>query len=94
MTPDEQFWGPPRRRMPLSRSMLVNFMGIALALKAGGRRMALAKRVLADAERVVANSVYTARLAESAGVPRSRLLVAHPFLVGIQGQRTGRLVRR
>ena len=32
MTPDEQFWGPPRRRVPLSNSMLVNFMGLALAL--------------------------------------------------------------
>jgi uncharacterized membrane protein len=32
VTPDEQFWGPPRRRVPLSRSMLVNFMGLALAL--------------------------------------------------------------
>jgi phosphatidylinositol alpha-1,6-mannosyltransferase len=59
-------------------AVIVHGMGIALALEAGGRRMALAKRVLADAERVVANSVYTARLAESAGVPRSRLLVAHP----------------
>src|SRR5439155_1232077 len=32
VTPDEQLWGPPRRRVPLSRSMLVNFMGLALAL--------------------------------------------------------------
>jgi uncharacterized membrane protein len=32
VTPDEQFWGPPRRRVPLSRSILVNFMGLALAL--------------------------------------------------------------
>jgi uncharacterized membrane protein len=32
VTPDEQFWGPPRRRVPLSHSMLVNFMGLALAV--------------------------------------------------------------
>jgi uncharacterized membrane protein len=32
VTPDEQFWGPPRRRIPLSSSMLVNFMGLALAV--------------------------------------------------------------
>jgi uncharacterized membrane protein len=32
VTPDEQFWGPPRRRLPLSDSMLVNFMGLALGL--------------------------------------------------------------
>jgi uncharacterized membrane protein len=29
---DEAFWGPPRRRVPLSGSLLVNFMGLAIGV--------------------------------------------------------------
>lgn len=59
-------------------AVILHGMDIALALEAGGRKRSWAKRVLLDAAVVAANSEFTARLAESAGAPKERLVIAHP----------------
>lgn len=58
--------------------VILHGMDIALALDAGGRKSSQAKEALAGASLVVVNSSFTARLAQSAGVPAERLMIVHP----------------
>jgi phosphatidylinositol alpha-1,6-mannosyltransferase len=58
--------------------VILHGMDVAQVLETGGRRASLVRRVLANASMVVANSAYTARLAESAGASAAKLKVAHP----------------
>jgi phosphatidylinositol alpha-1,6-mannosyltransferase len=64
------------RRVPYS--VIVHGMDLALALGGGALKRRRARMVLAGAAHVVANSEYTARLAEQAGAKRGRIIVVRP----------------
>ncbi|MEY4744188.1 MAG: hypothetical protein RL272_133 [Candidatus Parcubacteria bacterium] len=59
-------------------AVIVHGMDVALALEAGGAKRATAKAVLEDAEFVVANSAFTAHLAETAGAKKDRIMLVRP----------------
>lgn len=59
-------------------AVIVHGMDVALALEAGGTKRAQAKAVLEDAALVVANSAYTAHLAETAGAKKDKIMIVRP----------------
>ncbi|MEY4722971.1 MAG: hypothetical protein RLZZ324_484 [Candidatus Parcubacteria bacterium] len=67
-----------KRLCKLPYVVIVHGMDVALALEAGGRKLKAAHAALAEADLVVANSEYTARLAESAGATKRKLMVVNP----------------
>jgi phosphatidylinositol alpha-1,6-mannosyltransferase len=67
-----------KQRRGLPYVVILHGMDVALCLEAGGKKLAAAKAVLADASLVVANSAFTAHLAESVGVPQGKIMVARP----------------
>ncbi|HTK05510.1 MAG TPA: glycosyltransferase family 4 protein [Candidatus Eisenbacteria bacterium] len=67
-----------KKKRGLKYAVIVHGMDVALALQAGGGKRKRAKAILADAEIVVANSMYTAGLAESAGAPKEKIMVVRP----------------
>jgi len=70
------YWMKRRRKIPYM--VIVHGMDAALALSAGGRKRRNAARILGAADLVVANSEYTARLAETLGVDKGRITVVRP----------------
>ncbi|MFA6603516.1 MAG: glycosyltransferase family 4 protein [Patescibacteria group bacterium] len=64
------------RRVPYA--VIIHGMDAALALAARGSKRRSASRVVANAALVVANSSYTARLAETLGAAKSRITIVHP----------------
>jgi phosphatidylinositol alpha-1,6-mannosyltransferase len=58
--------------------VILHGMDAALALQSSGRKREQAKRVLAGADLVVANSRFTANLAESLGAKSDSLMIVHP----------------
>src|SRR5512142_1705096 len=67
-----------KRHRGLPYAVIVHGMDVALALEAGGTKRAQARAVLEDAQLVVANSAYTAHLAESAGAKKERVMIVRP----------------
>ncbi len=67
-----------KRRRKIPYMVICHGMDLALALSSGGRKRRNAERILAAADMVAANSEYTARLAESLGVPKDRLTIVRP----------------
>lgn len=65
-----------RRKLPYV--VILHGMDIALCLEAGGKKLEVAKQVLADSSLVVANSAFTARLVGSVGVPQSKIMIVRP----------------
>ncbi len=59
-------------------AVIVHGMDIALAMDAGGRKREEAKRVLAEASLVIANSAYTASLVAAFGIPNERVIIIRP----------------
>lgn len=58
--------------------VILHGMDAALALRYSGRKRETAKRVLVNADLVVANSRYTANLAETLGARPENLMIVHP----------------
>jgi len=67
-----------KKKHKLPYAVIVHGMDVALALQAGGGKRKRAKEVLVDADIVVANSMYTAGLAESAGAAKDKIMVVRP----------------
>lgn len=67
-----------KRKRGLPYAVIVHGMDVALALEAGGGKRARAKAILGDAELIIANSSYTAHLAESAGAAKDRIMIVRP----------------
>ena len=67
-----------KRKRGLPYAVIVHGMDVALALEAGGGKRARAKAILGDAELVIANSDYTAHLAESAGAAKDKIMIVRP----------------
>lgn len=67
-----------KKKRGIPYAVIVHGMDVALALQAGGGKRKKAKEVLGDADIVVANSAYTAGLAESAGAPKDKIMVVRP----------------
>lgn len=59
-------------------AVIIHGMDVALAMEAGGKKLAEAKAVLAEAKLVIANSGYTAQLVAGLGVPKDRLTIVRP----------------
>lgn len=59
-------------------AVILHGMDVALALEAGGAKRKLAREILADASLVVANSAFTAHLAETAGAAKDKLVIVRP----------------
>jgi len=67
-----------KRRRKIPYMVIVHGMDLALALSSGDRKRRNAERIIHAADMVVANSEYTARLAESLGAVKDRITVVRP----------------
>ena len=67
-----------RRWRGIPYVVILHGMDAALALAARGSKRRRASRVIAHASLVVANSAYTARLAESLGAAKDKIVLVHP----------------
>jgi len=70
------YWLNRRRGIPYV--VILHGMDAALALSSGRRKRANATRILARAALVAANSEQTARLAETFGVPKDKIVIVRP----------------
>ena len=70
--------GLMRRWRGIPYVVILHGMDAALALAARGCKRRRAARVIAGASLVVANSAYTARLAESLGATKDKIVLIHP----------------
>lgn len=67
-----------KRHRGIPYAVILHGMDVALALDAGGAKREKARKILSDASLVVANSAYTAHLAEAAGAAKEKLIVVRP----------------
>ncbi len=67
-----------RRLYGLPYVVILHGFDIALALNARGKKLFDTKKILANAEIVVANSSYTAELAATAGADKKRIMIVRP----------------
>ncbi|HTM68916.1 MAG TPA: glycosyltransferase family 4 protein [Candidatus Binatia bacterium] len=67
-----------KKKRGIPYAVIVHGMDVALALQSGGAKRKRAKEVLGDAAIVVANSAYSAGLAESAGAPKDKIMIVRP----------------
>lgn len=67
-----------KKHRKLPYGVIIHGMDLALAMHAGGGKLKEAKRVLAGADLVIANSAYTAALVKGVGVPESKVMVLRP----------------
>lgn len=67
-----------KRHRGIPYAVILHGMDVALALDAGGAKREQARKILSEASLVAANSAFTARLAETAGAAKDKLIVVRP----------------
>jgi len=70
------YWMKLVRRIPYV--VIAHGMDAALALSSGRRKRRNAQRIMRAADLVVANSEFTARLTETFGVPKDKIVIIRP----------------